>query len=176
MKKFILAETGEEVKFGDVIAEVNANDYSKRIITQTVTEYNISYFVEKGIIKEIEDEKDKKEVVREDLEFYIDLLALKCKKSSKEVTDWLNTMNRFCPKAVLDLLLNEIALYFYHIDVEGFDKTNEYFSLKPSDGKVGKVVAISNYIPLFKSIEDAELARKILKKQLKLVYGEQKNP
>ena len=172
MKKFILAETGEEVEFGDVIVEVNENDYSKCTIIQTVTEYNISYFIEKGIIKEVEDNKNKKEAIREDLEFYIDLLALRCKKSSKEVTGWLDTMNSFCPKAALDLLLNEIALYFYNVDVEGFDKTDKYFSLRPSDGKVGRVVIINSHIPLFKSIEDAELARKILNKQLKLVYGE----
>ena len=182
MKKLVLAKTGEEVKMGETIRGIKNIETSfgviKSIETIRVTVHNVNSLIERGILKCIEEPKVKEPTSADDFSdtdnigFYVKVLSIRYKKSMKEMIDWLNDTNRIYPKAVLDLLLHEISMHFYSIDVEGFDKAEDYYSLRPRDGKVGKVVNINKYIPLFKSAEEAERARKILKKQLKYMYGE----
>lgn len=183
MKKFILTRTGEEVKIGDTIegTKIVENSFGTIEVIHTIkiSINNIDSLIRKGIIKSVEvsrepDASTDMEIKSKDdsVGFYIKLLAMKYKRSVKDISEWLNDTNKVCPKAVLDILLQEIAWYFYNIDVNGFDNAEIYYSLRPKDGKVGKVANVSTYIPLFKSVEDAEKARKILKKQLELMYGE----
>ena len=181
MKKLVLAKTGEEVKIGETIRGIKSIETSfgliKSVETIRVTVHNVNSLIERGVIKCIEEPKVK-ETTSDDFSdadnigFYVKILSIRYKKSMKEMIDWLNDTNRVYPKTVLDLLLNEISMHFYNIDVEGFDKAENYYSLRPKDGKVGKVVNINKYIPLFKSAEEAERAREILKKQLEYMYGE----
>jgi hypothetical protein len=179
MKKLVLAKTGEEVKMGETIRGIKNIETSfgaiKSVETIRVTVHNVDSLIERGILKCIEEPKVKEPTNADDTDnigFYVKVLSIRYKKSMKEIIDWLNDTNRICPKAVLDLLLHEISMYFYSIDVEAFDKAEDYYSLRPRDGKVGKVVNINKYVPLFKSAEEAERARKILKKQLEYMYGE----
>ena len=172
--KYVLAKTGEEVNFGDILYCTKEKKTSFGTIKTSgsclLTPYNVDVFIEKGIIevrKSLEvDSKD-----TDNIGFYLEMLSKRIKCSVKELTSWLENMNKVCPKAVLDMLLQEIALAFYNNNPEAFDKAKEYYSLRPRDGKVGKVININSYIPLFKSKEDAEKARNILKGQLALMYG-----
>lgn len=181
MKKLVLAKTGEEVKMGETIRGIKNIETSfgviKSIETIRVTIHNVNSLIERGILKCIEEPKVKEPSAgdfsdTDNIGFYVKVLSIRYKKSMEEMIDWLNDTNRIYPKAVLDLLLREISMHFYSIDVEGFDKAEDYYSLRPRDGKVGKVVSFNKYIPLFKSAEEAERARKILKKQLEYMYGE----
>ena len=184
MKKFILAETGEEVKMGDTIKGIKKIETSfgtiKSIELIVVSRDNVINLMNRGIIKCIDKKPiDKKLNIVEDdtnnIGFYIKCLSTKYSRSVEDIIDWLNTTNKICPKAVLDILLAEIALHFYRDDVEGFDNSKAYYSLRLKNGEVGKVVNPSKYTPLFKSYEDAEKAREILKKQLEFMYGKQEN-
>lgn len=176
MKKYVITKTGEEVKLGDKIACKQERKTSFGTIKTyqefTVTGANLGTFIRNGIIEVVEEKSPKHNA---DIGNYIDLAAQKMKCSSEDLIDWLEAMNKVCPKAVLDLLLQTIAIKFYNDDPQAFDDAEEYYSLRPRDGKVGKVYNISSYIPLFKSVEDAEAAREILEDQLKLMYGEQKD-
>jgi hypothetical protein len=181
MKKLVLAKTGEEVKIGDTIRGIKSTETSFGVIefveTIRVTAHNVNSLIERGLIKCIEEPNIKESTSdafsgTDNIGFYVKSLSIRYKKSMKEIIDWLNATNRIYPKAVLDLLLHEISMHFYSIDVEGFDNAEDYYSLRPRDGKVGKVVNINKYVPLFKSAEEAERARKILKKQLEYMYGE----
>lgn len=182
MKKFIIAKTGEEVKLGDTIRRVRRQKNSFGTIEAVddvlISIHNINSLIEKGIIKCIDAPKDvnpKNTDIKFDVDsigFYVKFLSIRYQCSISKVIDWLNATNKICPKAVLDLLLHEIALHFYNADVKGFDEAENYYSLRPRDGKVGKVTNVTSHVPLFKSAEDAERARKILKEQLEYMYGE----
>ena len=84
----------------------------------------------------------------------------------------LDDMNKVCSRAVLDLLLDIIAQVFYNEDPKGFDEAEHYYSIRLHDGKCGEVHKVHSRIPLFKSEEDVEAAREILKEQLVYMYGE----
>lgn len=173
--KYVLAKTGEEVNFGDILYCTKEKRTSFGTIKTSesclLTPYNVDVFIEKGIIevrKSLEvDSKD-----TDNIGFYLEMLSKRMKCSVNELTSWLEKMNKVCPKAVLDILLQEIALAFYNDNPKAFDAAEVYYSLRPKDGKVGKVININSYIPLFKNREDAERARTILNKQLIHMYGE----
>lgn len=175
MKKFIIAKTGEEVKLGDTIRGKKNRETSFGTIEIVedilISRHNINELISRGIVKCVDESKENKNN-DDNIGFYIELLSLKFKKSVEEIIDWLNATNKVCPKSVFDLLLSEIALHFYNKDVNGFDKAEIYYSLRPRDGKVGKVTNVTSHVPLFKSAEDAERARKILKEQLEYMYEE----
>lgn len=174
-RKYVIAKTGEEVKFGDIVAYKYEKETSFGTLVSyqefTLTPLNIEMFIKKGIIKIVDTPSYKED----NLGYYITLAAKKMECSPEDLIKWLDKMNKVCSKAVLDFLLQIIAVEFYHKDMEGFNEATEYYSLKPKDGTVGKVNVTNAYIPLFKSREEAEKARIILKEQLELMYGKQKN-
>jgi hypothetical protein len=169
-KKYILKSTGEEVKFGDKIISEEIKKFSFGAITIYSEEYlnanNIEDYIKKGVIKVVEEKEPSINTT-----FIIKSIARRLQKNTKYVASLLEDLNKICPRAVFDILLQETALYFYNEDPKAFDEATDYYSLRTKDGKVGKVTVISNYIPLFKSAEDAEKARIILKDQLNMMYG-----
>lgn len=173
MKKYIIAKSGEPVNIGDTLKGTKEVDTSfgrmKIVEEHLLTEDNIQDFIDTGVIKIISQRKTVKN--HYDLGKIITLLADRYDKSVEEFTNWLEDTNAICPKAVLDILLQEIAISFYNDNPTAFDEAEVYYSLRPKDGKVGKVQNINSYTPLFKSVEDAEKAREILKGQLEHMYG-----
>lgn len=171
MKKYTIVATGEPVNIGDTLQgkkEVSTSFGTMEMMEEIlVTEAIIPSLIERGIIKAVEIKEEETPTVGK----YIHGLAEKYKMSVSDTIEWIDKTNKICPKAVLDILLNEIAFDFYKKDAKAFSDTKEYYSLRSKDGKVGKVNGISSYIPLFKSVKDAEKAREILKEQLKHMYG-----
>lgn len=175
MKKYVIAKTGQPINIGDTLQgtkEVNTSFGKMKMVEEILlTEDNIHDFIEAGIIKVVSTRKAVKN--QYDLGRIITLLADRYGKSANDITEWLEATNAICPKAVFDILLNEISISFYNDNPDAFNAAKEYYSLRPRDGKVGKVHNIHSYHPLFKSAEDAEKAREILKEQLEHMYGEE---
>ena len=184
MKKYILVKTSEEIQIGDTIGRKEKMTFSFGTIdikkSLLITPESLKTLIASGTVKAVEETEEdcleeslSKTIVNENnIGFYIKLLSNKYNKNPGKVIEWLEATNKICPKAVLDILLNEIALKFYNDNPSAFDEAEEYYSIRPKNGTVGKVTNINSYIPLFKSVDDAERARKILKSQLELMYGE----
>jgi hypothetical protein len=185
-KKYIIADTGEEVTIGSKIKKdsIMKNSFGILRITETIIldSFNIVDFLKKGIIKCIDVETEDNVKMDEKasrnpftLEYYIQKIADNYKCTVDEAIKWLNNTNKFCPKAVLDIFLEVISKEYQRIDgISYHGKIGTYYSLKLKDGTVGKVINPSNrHIPLFKDIKDAEDVRNILKDQLELMYGKQ---
>ena len=137
----------------------------KTHISYTITPLNIDTFMEKGIIKciDVEEKED------DNIGYYIETLSKAMGCSPDELADWLDKLNKVCPKAVLDVLESAIANHF--LDLKAYKSADKLYGIRLSDGKVGVVASNSMYIPKFSSIEAAEKARDILKDQLELMYG-----
>ena len=174
MRKFVITETGKEVKIGDTLSrkEKKKTSFGTMYIHETVlvTEENIQSLIERGIVKEVIPETTPNSE-EHTLSYYVKKLAEKRKASFEDTVKLLDSLNKVNAKAVLDLLLQEIAVEFCIRNPIAFNQAEDYYSLKISDGTVGKVHKLGRYIPLFKSVEDAEIARTILKEQLEYMYG-----
>ena len=170
MKKYKIKQTGKEIKIGDTINIVTTRKTSfgvlKTIEKFSVTRELLSVLLKKELIESVEPVKN------EELSFYVEMLAQKLGRDYEEVCSMLDDMNKVCSRAVLDLLLDTIAQVFYNDDPQGFDEAEHYYSIRLYDGKCGEVHKVHSRIPLFKSKEDVEAAREILKDQLVYMYGE----
>ncbi len=171
MKKYVIRQTGREIKLGDKIGVEIINKTSFGTLSKTtvvpLTKPLLHILIEKDVVEVVPSKKT------DDLSFYVGLLAQKLNRDYDEVASMLDDMNKVCSRAVLDLLLNTIAQAFYNDDPEAFDKTKHYYSIRLHDGKTGEVHKVHSHIPLFKSVEDVEAAREILKDQLIYMYGDQ---
>lgn len=171
MKKYVIAKTGEEVKLGDVIAYDNERKTSfgimKTHISYTIIPLNIDSFLEKGIIKCI----DIEEKEEDNIGYYIDILAKKLGYTSDELVDWLEKVNKVCPKAVFEILEKTIADEFAKASPKEYLYADKFYGIRLSDGKAGMITGNNVYIPKFASLEDVEKARTLLKDQLNLMYG-----
>jgi hypothetical protein len=174
MKKYIIVKTKEPVDIGDTIEKSKEISTSfgtiKSVEKILVTVSTIPELIKSGLIKKVEEVANKYDISN-NIGYYVSTLAKKYQKSFEEITEWLDKTNKLCPKAVFDILLNEIAIDFYNKNHKAFEDAEEYYSIRLKDGKVGKVTNYIDYLPVFKSVEDAEKARAILKEQLEFMYG-----
>lgn len=172
-KKYVIAKTGEEVKIGDKIAYEAERKTSFGTLTVyqefTVTPANIGTFMQNGIIKRVEYDNNVKKHM--DLGYYIKVIALQMGCSSEKVIEMLEKLNKVCPKAVLDVLVQVVSAQFYKDDPRAFGDAKCYYGFRGKDGSIGVVPVISPHVPMFKSKEDAEAAKEILKEQFALMYG-----
>ena len=170
MKKYKVKQTGKEIKLGDIIAVVTTRRTSFGVLNMKevvpLTKDLLNTLIKDGLVEAITPKKN------EELSFYVGLLAQKLGRDYNEVASMLDDMNKVCSRAVLDLLLDTIAQVFYNEDPKGFDEAEHYYSIRLYDGKCGEVHRVHSRIPLFKSKEDVEAAREILKEQLVYMYGE----
>ena len=173
MKKYRIKSTGEEVNIGDRVSvcKTQRTSFGKLIVKETLylDERAAKKLIGYGVLEEINTAK----APISDITFYVGILADKLHKSVEEVAEMLEDLNKVCPRAVLDILLNVIATSFYNEDPQAFDEAEHYYSIRLYDGKCGEVHRVHSNIPLFKSKEDVEAARLILKDQLEFMYGEQ---
>ena len=173
MKKYFL-KNGKEVKFGDFILGTHkVGDTVTKILT-TFNESSIHILKELGIViekdeKDKEDEKDKVAINNELVESYIkdvhNYIGNKLSLTIEEVIDYMASLYKICPIAVLNIYLKRIS---YKLNKK-YDKTpirnlSKIYIISTYNGKVSSVCPkdIKNlkHFAWFRSKEDAEFARK----------------
>ena len=173
MKKYFLKD-GKEVKFGDFILGTHkVGDIVTKILT-TFNESSIHILKELGIViekdeKDKENEKDKVTINNELIESYIkdvhNYIANKLSLTVEEVIDYMASLYKICPIAVLNIYLKRIS---YKLNKK-YDKTpirnlSKIYIISTYNGKVNSVCPkdIKNlkHFAWFRSKEDAEFARK----------------
>lgn len=176
-KKYVIVKTGEEVKIGDKIAYEAERETSFGTLTVyqefTVSPANIGTFIKNGIIKCVESSNNSKKHM--DLGYYVKVIASQMGCSSEKVIEMLEKLNKVCPKAVLDVLVQVVSTQFYKDDPRAFGDAECYYGFRVKDGSIGVVTSVSPYVCMFKSKEDAAAAKEILKEQFAFMYGKQKN-
>ena len=173
MKKYFLKD-GKEVKFGDFILGTHrVGDIVTKILT-TFNESSIHILKELGIViekdeKGREGEKDKVAINNELVESYIkdvhNYIGNKLSLTIEEVIDYMASLYKICPIAVLNIYLKRIS---YKLNKK-YDKTpirnlSKIYIISTYNGKVSSVCPkdIKNlkHFAWFRNEEDAEFARK----------------
>ena len=173
MKKYFLKD-GKEVKFGDFILGTHkVGDIVTKILT-TFNESSIHILKELGIVIEKDEkgrkgEKDKVAINNELIESYIrdvhNYIGNKLSLTIEEVIDYMASLYKICPIAVLNIYLKRIS---YKLNKK-YDKTSirnlpKIYIISTYNGKVSSVcpkdIKSLKHFAWFRSEEDAEFARK----------------
>ena len=184
MKKYFLKD-GKEVKFGDFILGTHkVGDTVTKILT-TFNESSIHILKELGIViekdeKDKENEKDKVAINNELVESYIkdvhNYIGNKLSLTIEEVIDYMASLYKICPIAVLNIYLKRIS----HKLNKKYDKTpirnlSKIYIISTYNGKVSSVCPkdIKNlkHFAWFRSEEDAEFARKCVIGLITDIFG-----
>ena len=173
MKKYFL-KNGKEVKFGDFILGTHkVGDIVTKILT-TFNESSIHILKELGIVIEKDEkgrkgEKDKVAINNELVESYIkdvhNYIGNKLSLTIEEVIDYMASLYKICPIAVLNIYLKRIShklnKKYVKIPIRNLSKI---YIISTYNGKVSSVcpkdIKSLKHFAWFRSEEDAEFARK----------------
>ena len=172
MKKFFVKSTNKEVKIGDTITLEFVTDTPFGEVTATKTLEATGKVLETLI-------KDDKVIVKEVKPNHniivaaaLNKLACKFKCSEAEMLEILHTIKKVNPWAAVQLLLKEIAVeldmqYSNHIS-----NSEEFYGISPQDEEIHKIdkktIKSFSNAPWFRTMEDAQIAKKIIMKFLTL--------
>lgn len=109
---------------------------------------------------------------------FVPVFAKKFKLSIPETQAMLQNLYDINPGACISLFAKEIAIFLDLRYPNHISELDEYFVLSLTDGCIHTCnTPIKNHqcIALFRTLDDAKYACKVLKPMLKAVYGKQKN-
>ena len=166
--KMYLKETNEEITFGDVIVfdETFTHEYFGTITSTveiTLTEQNLQHFIDDGIVYTVNDTTVDYDIIRGNV---ISRMAKRYGWDEKRLTRILNTIDAVHPSASVQMVLKEIALMLDEKYPGYIGKSEELYVISMGDGNIYPINKdnIKNFrnIAVFRTVGDAELAKKIL--------------
>ena len=173
MKKFIVANSGKEINFGDKVLIVETVNYPLGVAkihrTAVVTEELMDKLIKDGKVNVVE-EKDINKIWNN----AIKNLAKKTNWKEEKLLNILNTLYLANPWAATQMVLREIAI---ELDKKYDDHINEsehIFAISPQDGRIHEInkAHIKNYraFPAFRTINDAKIACSLVRENLKSIF------
>ena len=173
MKKFILADSGKEIKFGDrilIIEDVNTPLSVARVQrVAIVTKELMGKLINDGKVNVVEENGINK--IWNDA---IKSLAKKTNWKEEKLLNILATLHLANPWAATQMVLREIAI---ELDKKYDDHINEsehIFAISPQDGRIHEInkAHIKNYraFPAFRTINDAKIACSLVRENLKSIF------
>lgn len=175
--KMYLSTTKEPVTFGDTIVLKNefTHEYFGNVTSKTevlVTEHTYKSLVKKGIL-----------IIENDIEIdyntlrstVIGRMSKRYGWDEKRLTRILNTIDAVHPSASVQMVLKEIALMLDEKYPGYIGKSEEMYVISMGDGNIYPINKdnIKNFrnIAVFRTVEDAELAKNILGDKLTHLFN-----
>lgn len=113
-----------------------------------------------------------------ELSDFVSVFAQKFEMSIPDTHKMLQHLYDINPGACISLFAKEIAIFLDLRYPDHISELDEYFVLSLTDGCIHTCnTSIKNHqcLALFRTLDDAKFACKVLKPMLKAVYGKQKN-
>lgn len=174
MKKFIVANSGKEINFGDkilIVATVNTPfgvAVSKKFTI--VTKELMGKLIKDGKVNVVE-EKDIDKIWNNAIES----LAKKTKWKEDVLSNILNTLHLVNSWAATQMVLREIAIELDKQYDDHINKSEKIYAISPQDGRIHEInkKTVKNYkaFPAFRSIEDAKIACSLIREHLKSIFS-----
>lgn len=174
MKKFIVANSGKEINFGDeVIIAGTINTplgvlKAKRIAI--VTKELMNKFIKNGKVNVIE-ENDINKIWNNAIES----LARKTNWKEEKLLNILVTIHLANPWAAIQMVLREIAIELDKKYDDHINNSEKIYAISPQDGRIHEInkKTVKNYkaFPAFRSVEDAKIACSLIKGHLKSIFS-----
>lgn len=175
MKKFIVASSGKEIRFGDkifIVGTVNTPlgarvqsfglaDVTKELMDKLIEDGKVNVVEEKGINKIWNDA--------------VKSLAEKTNWKEEKLLNILATLYLANPWAATQMVLREIAIELDKKYDDHINKSEKIYAISPQDGWIHEInkKTVKNYraFPAFRSIEDAKIACSLIRKHLKSIFS-----
>ena len=174
MKKFILADSGKEINFGDrilIIEDINTPLSVARVQrVAVVTKELISKLIKDGKVNVVEENSINK--IWNDA---IKSLAKKTNWKEEKLSYILATLHLVNPWAATQMVLREIAIELDKKYDDHINKSEKIYVISPQDGRIHEInkKTVKNYkaFPAFRSIEDAKIACSLIREHLKSIFS-----
>ena len=174
MKKFILADSGKEIKFGDrilIVEDVNTPLSVARIQrVAVVTKELMGKLIKDGKVNVVEENGINK--IWNDA---IKSLAKKTNWKEEKLLNILATLHLANPWAATQMVLREIAIELDKKYDDHINKSEKIYVISPQDGRIHEInkKTIKNYqaFPAFRSIEVAKIACSLIREHLKSIFS-----
>ena len=175
MKKFIVANSGKEINFGDKVLIVEITDTPLGIM-----EINKRIAI---VPPELMDKLIKDGKVKVVGGIGIDKIWNNAIKSLAKKTNWkeekllniLATLHLANPWAATQMVLREIAIELDMKYADHINKSEKIYAISPQDGRIHEInkKTVKNYkaFPAFRSIEDAKIACSLIREHLKSIFS-----
>lgn len=177
MKKFIVVESGKEVKLGDkVILMFETNTpfgFMKVSKVVPVTEIVLMRLIADKKVKVVDtDDNAEHEAI---WDAALTNLLKKTGWKFDKLNGILSTINSVNPWAALQIVLKEIAIELDKKYKDHINKSEEIYAVSPQDGRIHKInkKTIKNYraFPAFRNVEDAKIACSLVRENLKSIFA-----
>lgn len=185
MKKFIVVESGKEVKLGDkVILMFETNTpfgFMKVSKVVPVTEIVLMRLIADKKVKVVDTDDIANNTEHNDI--WNDTTWNNALINLSKKTGWkfdklngiLGTIGSVNPWAALQIVLKEIAIELDKKYKDHINKSEEIYAVSPQDGRIHKInkKTIKNYraFPAFRNVEDAKIACSLVREHLKSIFA-----
>ena len=174
MKKFILADSGKEINFGDkvlIVESVNTPLSVARVQrVAVVTKELMGKLIKDGKVNVVE-EKDINKIWNN----AIKNLAKKTNWKEEKLLNILNTLYLANPWAATQMVLREIAIELDKKYNDHINNSEKIYVISPQDGRIHEInkKTVKNYkaFPAFRSIDDAKIACSLIREHLKSIFS-----
>ena len=174
MKKFILADSGKEINFGDrilIIEDINTPLSVARVQRiAVVTKELMGKLINDGKVNVVEENGINK--IWNDA---IKSLAKKTNWKEEKLLNILATLHLANPWAATQMVLREIAIELDKKYDDHINKSEKIYVISPQDGRIHEInkKTVKNYraFPAFRSIEDAKIACSLIREHLKSIFS-----
>lgn len=174
MKKFILADSGKEINFGDrilIIEDINTPLSVARVQRiAVVTKELMGKLIKDGKVNVVEENGINK--IWNDA---IKSLAKKTNWKEEKLLNILATLHLANPWAATQMVLREIAIELDKKYDDHINKSEKIYVISPQDGRIHEInkKTVKNYkaFPAFRSIDDAKIACSLIREHLKSIFN-----
>lgn len=174
MKKFIVANSGKEINFGDKVLIVETVNYPLGVAkihrTAVVTKELMDKLIKDGKVNVV-GERDINKIWND----AIRSLAKKTNWKEEKLLNILATLHLANPWAATQMVLREIAIELDKKYDDHINKSEKIYVISPQDGRIHEInkKTVKNYkaFPAFRNIEDAKIACSLIREHLKSIFS-----
>lgn len=173
MKKFILADSGKEINFGDrilIVEDINTSLSVARVQRVVVTKELMGKLIKDGKVNVVEENG-----INNIWNDAIKSLAKKTNWKEEKLLNILATLHLANPWTATQMVLREIAIELDKKYDDHINKSEKIYVISPQDGRIHEInkKTVKNYkaFPAFRSVEDAKIACSLIREHLKLIFS-----
>ena len=174
MKKFIVANSGKEINFGDrilIVGDINTPlSVAKVQRVAVVTKELMGKLINDGKVNVVEENGINK--IWNDA---IKSLAKKTNWKEEKLLNILATLHLANPWAATQMVLREIAIELDKKYDDHINKSEKIYVISPQDGRIHEInkKTVKNYkaFPAFRSSDDAKIACSLIREHLKSIFS-----